>query len=66
MPKFLYWPYKDWIDTSVVDIQNVEVPSKIKGKNLKAVLVRDKKRDPKEKQIGVLFHHGNTGQKEEN
>ena len=64
--KFLFWPYQDMVDTSLVDIEEVEVPSSTKGENLKAVVIRAKHRNQKEKQIGILFHHGYTGHKEKN
>jgi len=58
---FLFWPFPSWIDTSQVTIREVEVPSKIEGKNLRAILLRNKLSHPDEKQIGVLFHHGYRG-----
>lgn len=61
---YLWWPYHKWIDTSVVDIEEVKVPSQIQGKFLKGVVIRAKNSDPNEKQIGVLSHHGYTGKKE--
>lgn len=64
--KYLCWPYHKWISTSLVNIQKVEIPSKIQGKYLKGLVIRDKRSDPKEKQIGILFHHGYSGQKEKN
>jgi hypothetical protein len=64
--KFLFWPYKDMVDTSLVDIKEVEVPSSTEGEILKAVVVRAKNSNNKEKQPGILFHHGYTGQKEKN
>lgn len=62
--QYLFWPYHKWISTSLVNIQKVEIPSKIPGKYLKGLVIRDKKSDPKEKQIGILFHHGYASKKE--
>lgn len=61
---FLWWPQSTWIDRSLVSIENVEVPTMIEGKTLKGLVIRDKKADPNEKQIGILFHHGYRGHKE--
>ncbi len=61
---FLWWPQSTWVDRSLVSIQNVEVPSQLTGYSLKGLVIRDKKADPNEKQIGVLFHHGYSGSKE--
>jgi dipeptidyl aminopeptidase/acylaminoacyl peptidase len=58
---FLFWPYPSWIDTTQVTIQKVEVPSKIEGQNLNAVVIRSKLSDPGDKQPGILFHHGKGG-----
>ena len=58
---FLFWPFPSWIDKSQVSISEVEVPSKLEGKHLKAVVLRNKLSDPNEKQVGILFHHGYTG-----
>ena len=55
---FLFWPHAKWIDTEQVDMKEVEIPSKIDGYNLKAVILRNKLSDRGEKQPGVLFHHG--------
>ena len=55
---FLFWPFPSWIDTSQVSIREVEVPSKIDGANLHAIVLRNKLSDPSEKQPGILFHHG--------
>jgi len=61
---YLWWPYHKFIDTSIVDIEKVEIPSTLEGVNLKAVVIRPKNSNPGEKHIGVLFHHGYTGFKE--
>ncbi|MHA1293936.1 MAG: alpha/beta hydrolase family protein [Promethearchaeota archaeon] len=60
----IWWPYHKWIDTSIVDIEKVEIPSSTEGQKLKAVIIRNKNHDPTKKHIGVLFHHGYTGFKE--
>ena len=58
---FLFWPFPSWIDKSHITIREVEVPSKIEGQNLNAVVLRSKLSDPSEKQVGILFHHGYLG-----
>ncbi len=61
---YIWFPYHKWIDTSVVDIENVEIPSALDGKMLKGVVIRKKNSDRSAKHIGVLCHHGYTGFKE--
>lgn len=61
---YIWWPQSTWIDRSLVDIKEVEVPTTLEGHNLKGLVIRKKNADPNEKQIGVLFHHGYSGQKE--
>ncbi len=61
---FLWWPQSTWVDRSLVSIQDVEVPCQLEGKTLKGLVIRDKRADPNEKQIGILFHHGYSGHKE--
>ncbi|MHA1438417.1 MAG: alpha/beta hydrolase family protein [Promethearchaeota archaeon] len=63
---FLWWQYETWIDTSVVDIQKVKVPSTIEGKYLNGVIIRGKNWDFNKKHVGILFHHGFSGMKERN
>lgn len=58
---FLFWPFASWMDKSQVTIREVEIPSKIEGKNLHGVVLRNKLSDPSDKQIGILFHHGYRG-----
>ncbi|MFO8020444.1 MAG: alpha/beta fold hydrolase [Promethearchaeia archaeon] len=58
------WPYHEWIDTSLVDIKKVTIPSSTEGAYLQALIIRDKSRDPDKKQPGILISHGYTGHKE--
>ncbi|MGV9172463.1 MAG: alpha/beta hydrolase family protein [Promethearchaeia archaeon] len=60
----IWWPYHEWIDTSLVDIKKVKIPSSTEGAYLQALIIRDKSRDPDEKQPGILISHGYTGHKE--
>lgn len=64
--KFLWWPYEKWIDTSVVNMERVKVPTTLEGKFLQGVVIRAKDSNPNEKHVGILFHHGFTGKKERN
>jgi len=61
---YLWWPQSTWIDRSLVDIRQVEVPSGVTGVKLQGLIIRDKKVNPSEKQVGILFHHGYKGHKE--
>jgi len=63
---YLWWQYETWIDTTVVNIQKVKVPTTLEGKYLNGVVIRSKDSNPNEKHIGILFHHGFTGMKERN
>ena len=61
---YLWWPYHNWIDTDVVNIEKIEIPSTLPGENLKAIIIRAKNSNPNIKHVGILFHHGYTGHKE--
>lgn len=60
----IWWAYHNWISTNVVDIEEIKVPSTMKGEMLKAVIIRPKNCDRTKKHVGVLAHHGYTGKKE--
>ena len=60
----IWWPYHEWIDTSLVDIKQVKIPSSTEGAYLEGLIIRDKSQDPDEKQPGILLSHGYTGHKE--
>ena len=59
------WHYRDWIDTTNVDIEKVEIPSSQDGVNLKAVIIRKKNSDRTKKHVGILCAHGFNSCKED-
>ncbi len=59
------WHYSNWIDTTNVDIEKVEIPSSQDGLYLKAVVIRKKNSDRAKKHVGILCAHGYNSCKED-